>query len=132
MPEEKVERNKAFAIAWKEEGLSNKQLEEKFNLSPGGVKGLKARLRKRDSSLYTKQRPEESKVEEKVAENSGESIKSTSKPAIQQANKLAEYKKVTYYLDPGMVKKIKILAAQQDKEISQLVREIFSGYFDKH
>ncbi len=112
MVEENKTRNKEFTIAWKEKKLSNKQLQEKFGLTPGGVKSFKTRLRKKDSSLYIKP--------------------PTSKPAIQQTNKLAEYKKATYYLGPGMVKKIKRLALDKDMDISELVREIFSEYFQKH
>jgi len=52
MVQEKEQRNREFIKAWKEEGLTDKDLRERFNLSEGGVKGLKARLRKKDSSLY--------------------------------------------------------------------------------
>lgn len=119
MPQEKEERNKEFIAAWKEEGLSNEALGKKFNLSPGGVKGLKARLRKKNPNLYTG--------------------KQTSKPAIQQVSKQEKkrpakevYDTATYYIDKETKKKIKILAAEQDREISEIVRQILSDYFNKH
>jgi len=143
MPQEKEQRNKEFIKAWKEERLSNKALGEKFNLSPGGVKGLKARLRAKDPNLYTSQRPELTEIEKEVIGSSGGLIKfagkQTSKPAIKQTSKQEKkltakklYETVTYYITKEQKQKIKILAAQQDKEISQLVREILKDYFDKH
>lgn len=119
MAKAKTNRNQQFIRAWKEEGLSNEALGKKFNLSPGGVKGLKSRLRKKDSSLYTG--------------------KQTSKPAIQQVSKQEKkrpakevYDTATYYINKETKKKIKILAAEQDKEISQLVRKILKEYLDKY
>lgn len=109
--EENKERNKAFKRAWKEEGLSNRQLEDKFDLSPGGVKSFKTRLRKKDPSLYIKP--------------------PANKPAIQQTSKVAKYEKVSYYLAPGMAKEIKQLALNQDMDISELVREIVGEYLKK-
>lgn len=41
-------------LTWKEEGLSNEVLVKKFGPSLGGVKGLKARLRQCDPSLYAR------------------------------------------------------------------------------
>ena len=113
MAKAKEERNRQFIKDWKT-GLSNKELGQKYKLSPGGVKGLKARLRKRDHSLY---------VEAPI-----------SKPAIQQATRPTKqrYGKATYYLDPEMIKDIKRLALENDKDISELVREIFNQYLSKN
>lgn len=57
--------------------------------------------------------------------------KPASKPASQQTSK-EQYQTVSYYVTKQMKWKIKALAAQKEKEISELVREIFSEYFSKH
>ncbi len=57
--------------------------------------------------------------------------KPVSKPAGQQTSK-EKYHTVSYYVTKEMKWKIKTLAAQEQKEISELVREIFSEYFGKH
>ena len=59
MAKSKDNRNQEFIKAWKEEGLWDKELQERFGLSPGGVKGLKARLRKKGQLLYGKRKGEE-------------------------------------------------------------------------
>lgn len=118
MAKPKEERNQQFIICWKKEGLSNKALGKKFNLALSGVKSLKGRLRKSDPSLYIK--PPASKL------------------AIQQTNKQERklpakelYETVTYYITKEQKQRVKLAALQQDKEISQLVREILSDYFDR-
>ena len=110
MAKPKQKRNKRFIRAWREEGLSDKQLGQRFSLSLGGVKGLKQRLRAKDPSLYTNPL--------------------VSKPASQEAGKLAKYRKMTFYLDPGRVKTIKMQAVEEGKGLSELVREILEGYLE--
>jgi hypothetical protein len=142
MAKPKEERNRQFIEDW-QRGLGNEDLGRKYNLSLGGVKALKQRLRAKDSSLYTEKRPELTKVEKEVAQASGGLIKfaskQTSKPAIQQVSKQEKkrpakevYDTATYYIDKETKKKIKILAAEQDREISEIVRQILSDYFNKH
>lgn len=142
MAKPKEERNKQFTQDW-QKGLGNEDLGKKYGLSLGGVKALKQRLRAKDSSLYAGKRPELSKVERDVAQASGGLVKfagkQTSKPAIQQTSKQEKkrpakevYDTATYYIDKETKKKIKILAAEQDKEISQVVREILKEYLDKY
>ena len=54
-----------------------------------------------------------------------------SKQVSQQTSK-EKYQTVSYYVTREMKWKIKTLAAQKEKEISELVREIFSEYFSRH
>jgi len=110
MAKPKEARNRLFQENW-QKGMSNEALAQKFNLSTGGVKALKQRLREKHHSLYQK--------------------KVVGKPATQQASKVAEYEKVSYYLDPGMAKQIKQLALNQDMDISELIREIVREYVKK-
>lgn len=105
MAHPKAQRNKAFQEAW-QHGASNRALGERFGLSLGGVKALKARLRQKDASL-------------------------ASKSAIQQPSKLAKYKKVTFYIEPEVVKAIKRQALEDDKDISELVRQILKEYLSE-
>ncbi len=142
MAKPKEERNRQFQKDW-QRGLGNEDLGEKYGLSLGGVKALKQRLRAKDSSLYAEKRPGLTKIEKEVSESSGGLVKfaskQTSKPAIQQVSKQEKkrpakevYDTATYYIDKETKKKIKILAAEQDKEISQVVRDILKEYLDKH
>lgn len=127
MAKPKTQRNEAI---WRdlEAGMSRKELCQKYHLKIEGLKSLIHRMRIEKGLL-----PSAGKIKKVQAS------KQTSKPAIQQAGKQEKkrpakkiYDTVTYYIDKETKKKIKILAAQQDKEISQLVREILSDYFDKH
>jgi len=119
MPEENKERNKLFIKSWKEEELSNRELQEKFNLSPGGVKSFKTRLRKKDPSLYIKP------LAGKLANQQ------VSKPEKKATSKEL-YETVTYYITKEQKQRVKLLALEQDKEISQLIREVLSEYFNRH
>jgi len=108
---EKQERNKEFIRAWKKLGMGNKELAEKFDLSPGGVKGLKARLRKKYSELYVD-----------GEEIKRQSDKGTSSQVDKATNRQIEKKrKACYYLSPGLAQKIKIAAVKRDTSASQLV-----------
>ena len=53
MAKPKAERNRLFIEDWKR-SLTDQSLAKKYGLSIGGVKGLKARLRTKDPSLYTR------------------------------------------------------------------------------
>jgi len=91
---------------------------------------------------------EDNPLFEKTAETSGEKPKaekhlrkSTSQyvdmSTSQQVNKekdstTKDTVRVTYYLPPGMIKDIKRLALEQDKNISELVREILGEHLSKH
>lgn len=44
---EKLERNKAFWLSWKRDGLTNWELGEKYHLEPAGVSALKSALKLR-------------------------------------------------------------------------------------
>lgn len=110
MAHPKTQRNREFQEAW-QRGASNKALGERFDLSLGGVKALKQRLREKDRSLH-RQTP-------------------ASKPVTQQTSKVAQYKKATFYIEPAVIKAIKRRALEEDKDISQLVREILKKYLNE-
>ncbi|MBA7496199.1 hypothetical protein ES702_06797 [subsurface metagenome] len=142
MAKPKSERNQLFIEDW-QRGLGNEDLGKKYDLSLGGVKALKQRLRAKDPSLYAEKRPGLTKVEKEVAQASGGLVKfagkKTSKPAIQQVGKQEKkltskdlYKTATFYITEEQRYKLKLAALEQNKEISQLVREILSEYFNKH
>lgn len=124
MAKPKAERNRLFLEDW-QKGLNNQSLAEKYNLSIGGVKALKQRLRVKQTGQKS------TKIEKEVAQASGGLIKFASKPATQETSKVVKYKKVTYYLNPKMTKDIKRLALERDKDISELVRQIFAEYLSK-
>lgn len=100
MPIPDQERDRQFKLD-AERKLSIRQLSEKYGIGRRQVSRLKKKLKEKES---------------------------TSKPTIQQVSKLAKYIKATYYLDPEMIKDIKRLALEGDKNISQLIREILSRY----
>ena len=117
MAKPKSERNRLFQEDW-QKGFSNQDLGKKYGLTIGGVKAQKQRLREKDPSLYQK--------------------KPVSKLAIQQASKEERklpakelYETVTYYITKEQKQRVKLVALQQDKEISELIREILSDYFDR-
>jgi transposase len=117
MPE-KEKRNKEFIKAWKEEGLTDKELMKRFNLSKGGVKGLKARLRKKNSSLY-------------VNKSLSQQVDKSTSQQITKSTNQQVYKRATYYLTPEIVKKIKLLAVKRDVDTSNLMREILTEYLSQ-
>lgn len=105
MAKPKEKRNEQFIRAWKEEGLTDKQLQERFGLSEGGMRGLKARLRKKDSSLYREQ------PKKKIRESSAQ-VTSRSR------------KRMTFWLPEEMINIIKTKAKEQGRTASNIVREI--------
>jgi len=119
MAKAKNERNKQFITAWKQEGLSDKQLQDRFGLSEGGVKGLKARLRAKDSALYT------GKVKKKIRESSS---KVTSTSTSTSAGTSTSTKRMTFWLKQETIDRIKTKATREGKTASQIVREIFSKH----
>ncbi|MBA7496408.1 hypothetical protein ES702_07016 [subsurface metagenome] len=124
MAKPKENRNIEFIKAWKEEGLSNKELQEKFDLSPGGVKGLKARLRKRDPSLYTGR---QEKIDRKAKKKQ---INTSPSPQVAKVISQQINKRMTVYLKPELIKDIKHLATDRDSNISELVGKIIEQYLE--
>jgi transposase len=114
MAKAKNERNQQFIRAWKEEGLSDKQLQKRFGLSEGGMRGLKTRLRKKDPSLYKGQ------AKEKITESSSQVTSTTPQTST---------KRMTFWLEEEMIEKIKNLATKQKRTASQIARELFSKHF---
>lgn len=116
MAKPKQARNKLFTEDWKR-GLSEKELGQKYHLTIGGVKGLKSRLRKKDSSLYIgKQKGEVKERSKKVTSPSTSTQTSTST------------KRMTFWLEEGMINLIKTKAVIEKKTASEIAREIFSKY----
>lgn len=133
MAKPKQQRNKQFQEDW-QRGLGNEDLGKKYGLSLGGVKALKQRLRAKDSSLYTEKRPGLTKVEKEVAQASGGLVKFASKPdktispQVDKSTSLPIHKRATYYLDPEIIRKIKLVALDRNLDTSALVREILSEW----
>jgi len=97
----KEERNREFVRLWKRLGLGNEELARKFNLSIGGVKSLKARLRKKNPVLYVRTSVRPSR---EADESNLEGVK----------------KKISFYLPPKMVIKLKVAAAERQVTASEL------------
>lgn len=128
MAKAKEERNKEFIAAWKEEGLTDRELQDKFNLSPGGVKGLKSRLRKKDPSLYT---------EREVDKSRSPQIKKSRPRQVDKSIKLQDkgigkYKPVTFRISEETEWQLKALAVNRREQVSELVREIFNDYLSRN
>lgn len=121
-----MQRNEEFKNAWKKEGLSNKELGERFKLSIGGVKGLKQRLRAKDAFLYGKS-TKNKQVDKSI---SGHITKSTN-PQVDISPSQQIHKRITFYLKPETIKRLKLLAVERDSNISQLAREIIEEYLEK-
>ena len=105
MARAKNERNEQFIRAWKEEGLTDRQLQKRFGLSEGGVKGLKARLRAKDHSLY-----------KKVPTSKDEKVTSTST------------KRMTFWQPESTIEERKELAAKEKRTASAILRGILGKY----
>jgi len=108
MAKAKNERNKQFIRAWKE-GSSDKQLQKRFGLSEGGVKGLKARLRAKDPSLYTGKKPVISK---------------TATSTTTQTQTQTSTKRMTFWLEKETIKTIKLKAKREGRTASDILRKI--------
>ncbi|MEA1965187.1 MAG: CopG family transcriptional regulator [Candidatus Aerophobetes bacterium] len=119
----KEKRNTLIIKTWNE-GKSNQEI--LTTLKRAGYKDLKdthslsgvvARL-KRVGKL-PKERPQSQQVDKLTSQQITKSIS-------QQV-----YKRATYYLTPEIVKKIKLLAVQRDKDASELMREILGEYLSQ-
>lgn len=135
MAKAKNERNQQFIRAWKEEGLTDQQLEKRFGLSEGGMRGLKARLRAKDPSLYKKA---PANKEEKVTSTStatpgapGKVKPKRKKEATSTSTQTAtstSTKRMAFWLEEGMIDEIKQLAAKEKRTSSDILREILGKY----
>lgn len=58
----------------------------------------------------------------------------TVKPARQQAGETVnkKSKKVTYYVKPGLIKKLKLLGVEKERDLSSLVSEAIEGLIKKY
>ena len=133
MAKPKEERNRQFQKDW-QRGLGNEDLGKKYDLSLGGVKALKQRLRAKDPSLYAEKRPELSKIEKEVAQASGGLVKFADKTIFPQVDKSTSplvHKRATYYLSPETIKTIKQIALNKNIDSSELVRNILSEWISQ-
>lgn len=99
---EKQKRNQEFVKAWKSLGLGNRELADRFGITIGGVKSLKSRLRKKDPDLYDRE-------DLKLGRQVDEAI-STRTPR----------RKISFYLEPTLVVKLKVVAAERQTTASEL------------
>jgi hypothetical protein len=134
MAKPKTERNRLFIEDW-QKGLSDQSLAKKYGLSIGGVKGLKARLRKKDPSLYADKRPELTKVEKQVAQVSGGLVKfggKINKPSSKATSTTTQTststKRMTFWLPESTIEEIKGLAAKEKRTASAILRGILGKY----
>lgn len=130
MAKAKEERNRQFIEDWKR-GSNDKELGEKYHLSIGGVKGLKARLRKKYPSLYIREKPKPlTEVEKEVARASGGLVRfarKTKEPVkltSTQTSASTSTKRMTFWLEEKMIERIKDLAAKEGRTASDILREI--------
>lgn len=101
---EKEKRNREFVKAWKNLGMGNEALAERFDMSIGGVKSLKSRLRQKRPELY-------SQMIDRTAEG---------KSGIPVRVK----KKVSFYMTPDLVIKLKMAAAAREVTASELAEKL--------
>ncbi|MFQ6065843.1 MAG: hypothetical protein ACE5K3_01015 [bacterium] len=102
----KEERNREFVRLWKRLGLGNEELAQKFDLSIGGVKSLKARLRKKNPGLYARTNVRPSREAGKSNLEDGK-------------------RKISFYLPPKIVIKLKVVAAERQVSASELAEAVF-------
>ena len=100
MAKPKEERKQQFLADW-QEGMGNQALGEKYNLSLGGVKALKQRLRA------------------KAKEPSSQVTSTTTQTSVSTATK-----RMTFWLPVDEIKAIKAKAGGEKRTCSAILREI--------
>lgn len=127
MAKAKNERNQQFIRAWKEEGLTDRQLQKRFGLSEGGMRGLKARLRAKDHSLYKKV---PASKDGKVTSTSTVTPEVPGKVAPEKKEKVTSTstKRMTFWLPESTIEEIKELAAKEKRTSSAILREVLGKY----
>lgn len=105
----KEERNRRFREDWQVHNLDNERLGQKYGLSIGGVKALKARLRQKERSSPAS--------EQKIAS-----------PSTSTSTNPHRDKRMTFWLPEEMIEKIKAKASGQRQTASAFLRGILSRY----
>ncbi|MBA7491371.1 hypothetical protein ES702_01916 [subsurface metagenome] len=105
----KEERNRRFLEDWQVHHLGNERLGEKYGLTVGGVKALKARLRQKERSSPA----------------TGQKIASPS-PSTSTS-----IKRMTFWLPEEVIRKVKEKAHSQNKTASAFLREILLEYLKR-
>lgn len=59
-------------------------------------------------------------------------IQDTRKTARQQAGKTAATKKATYYIKPDLIKRLKFLSIDKERDLSSLVNEAIEDLIKKY
>lgn len=124
----KEERNREFLQAWKA-GANNGALAERFGLTIGGVKALKARLRakSREKTELTSTSTVTPKAPGKVKPERKEEVTSTS----TQTATSTSTKRMTFWLPESTIEGIKELAAKEKRTASAILRGILGKYLNK-
>lgn len=121
----KEERNREFLQAWKA-GANNGALAERFGLTIGGVKALKARLKAKSRE----------KIEQTSTSTSTVTPEAPGKVAPERKGKLTSTstqtststKRMTFWLPESSIEEIKGLAAKEKRTASAILREILGKY----
>lgn len=109
----KEERNRRFLEDWHVHNLDNKQLGQKYGLSIGGVKALKARLRQKERSS---------------AGSSPRTNEKDTSPSTSTSPNPSRDKRMTFWLPEGTIAKIKARAEGQRETASQFLRDLLDKY----
>jgi len=107
MAKAKEGRNKLFLEDW-QRGLGNERLAEKYNLSIGGVKALKQRLRVKQTGQAKKKRSPE--------------VTSTSTSTTTQTQ--TSTKRMTFWLTEAMIEAIKERGKKRGITASEILRQL--------
>ena len=101
----KQERNQRFLEDWQVYRLSNERLGQKYDLTIGGVKALKARLRQKERASQT--------TDQKVTSPS------------------TSTRRMTFWLPEDMISQVKGLADKEGKTASAFLREVLLEYLKR-
>jgi len=103
----KEERNRRFLEDWQVSHLNNEKLGQKYGLTVGGVKALKARLRQKERSSPA--------TDQKIASPS---------PSTST-------KRMTFWLPGEVIREIKKRADSEEKTASAFLREVLLEYLKR-
>ena len=142
------ERRNALIVRLYNEGKSNQEI--LTALKRAGYKDLKdthslsgviARLKRRGEIPRERPQQELTEIEKEgmrtveqmlgVKISAGETGQRVIKSSSQQRDKSPKrqkYKRITFYMEPEMIKQIKLLAIKRDIDISELGRQVFFEY----
>jgi len=133
----KEERNRLFIGDWRGKGLTTEELGIKYDMSPGGVKALKQRLRQKDPSLYEKG-PAKEKAEVTSTSTSTVTPEAPGKARPERKEKVTSAststltststKRMTFWLPSDIIREIKARAKRGKRTASDILREVLGEY----